>query len=53
MLPRYTIDLIRENAARFQRQTDSVALMPLLPRQLILLCDTALELYAKLEKKDV
>lgn len=53
MLSRYTIDLIRENVARFERETDSVALMPFLPKRIILLCDTALELYDKLEKKGV
>jgi hypothetical protein len=40
-----SVQLLRENAQLYLDRTDSCAMMPMLPKRIIALCDTALELY--------
>lgn len=47
--PRYNIDMLRANAQTRLETTDSTMLWPVLPKLIIMLCETVLELYEENE----
>lgn len=52
-LPRMAIDLIRENTLAFLKQAggDTTVLMPMLPKRILILCDTIDAFYDEQEAK--
>jgi len=54
LINRMTVDMIRKNTVDFvsQNNEDSCILMPVLPKRILLLCDTIDALYDEKEKAD-